>query len=91
MATLNLRYWTKKSLKVCLLRCVKKRGVFFLIENTWAKKPHCDVKRIPTEANVFVPGKYAGVFFTHRSKQTLTPIQMISFCLVYAKSALMNN
>ena len=37
------------TLKVCLLRCVKKRGVFFLIENTWAKNPHCDVKRIPTE------------------------------------------
>ena len=31
--------------------CKKKRGVFFLIENTWAKKTHCDVKRIPTETS----------------------------------------
>ena len=30
-------------------RLAEKRGVFFLIENTWAKKPHCDIKRIPTE------------------------------------------
>ena len=29
--------------------CKKNAAYFFLIENTLAKKPHCDVKRIPTE------------------------------------------
>ena len=28
--------------------------------------------KLADKTNVFVPGKYAGVFFTHRSKQTFT-------------------
>ena len=34
--------------------------------------------KLTDKTNVFVPGKYAGVFFTHRSKQTLKDLSQVS-------------